>query len=105
MKSKLKIWCINETDQGLTEFLDKSLQNKLTRSVLESRYPEQLTLSYLLRNDFDRARYHLSLSVQSVLQVCIRQWCTSGIDIVGLVFTKFYEANWFWSGSKLAAIN
>ena len=52
-------------------FLDNSLKSETSRSLLESRYPEQLTLAYILRDDFDRARYYLNLSLQSVLQVMV----------------------------------
>lgn len=67
--SKLKLWFSDDNDHGLVTFLDNSLKSETSRSLLESRYPEQLTLAYILRNDFDRARYYLNLSLQSVLQV------------------------------------
>ena len=67
--SKLKLWCSDDNDHGLVAFLGNSLKSETSRSLLESRYPEQLTLAYILRNDFDRARYYLNLSLQSVLQV------------------------------------
>ena len=69
--SKLKLWCSDDNDHGLVTFLDNSLKSETSRSLLESRYSEQLTLTYILRDDFDRARYYLNLSLQSVLQVMV----------------------------------
>ena len=60
---------MDDSDHGLASFLDKSLSEEANRSVLESHYPEELTLSYILRDDYDRAYYYLSLSLQAKQQV------------------------------------
>ena len=69
LSSKLKLWCNDGSDRGLASFLDTSLQDETSRSVLELHYPEELTLSYILRDDYDRAYYYLNLSLQAAQQV------------------------------------
>lgn len=69
LSSKLKLWCNDGSDRGLVSFLDTSLQDETSRSVLELHYPEELTLSYILRDDYDRAYYYLNLSLQAAQQV------------------------------------
>ncbi|XP_019852740.1 PREDICTED: DNA-dependent protein kinase catalytic subunit [Amphimedon queenslandica] len=69
LSSKLKLWCTDDSDHGLASFLDKSLSEEANRSVLESHYPQELTLSYVLRDDYDRAYYYLSLSLKAKQQI------------------------------------
>jgi DNA-dependent protein kinase catalytic subunit len=76
--SKLKLWCNDGNDRGLIAFIDESLQQETSRSLLESRYSEQLAQAYILRNDFKKSQYYINLSLQSVLQ----NW--SSMDIIKL---------------------
>ena len=71
LQSKLKLWSIEGSDRGFEVFLEKSLREDDTRQLMESRYPEQVTLYYIMKGDMDRAQYYLSISLQAFLQVCL----------------------------------
>ena len=71
LQSKLKLLSIEGSDRGFGVFLEKSLREDDTRQLMESRYPEQLTLYYIMKGDMDRAQYYLSISLQAFLQVCL----------------------------------
>ncbi len=71
IQSKLKLWCLDGTDRGLNSFLEQSLQNESSRLMLESRYPEYITMAFIVKGDLDRAQYYLSLSLRAFQQVSI----------------------------------
>ena len=51
--------------------MDASLDNGHHREILESRFPEELVLLSIIRDDIDRAHYYHHLCLQRFLQVCV----------------------------------
>nr|XP_006812077.1 PREDICTED: DNA-dependent protein kinase catalytic subunit-like [Saccoglossus kowalevskii] len=70
IKSKLKLLMEDDDtdDQSLLTFIDKSMQHKERKALIENRYSEALAMLYLLQDDYDRARYYTANCIQSFLQ-------------------------------------
>eukprot|EP00731_Ephydatia_muelleri_P028749 Em0020g393a len=68
MRAKLKLACGGANDDRFNAFLDKALESPERRGLLHSRYPTELTLYHILKDDLDKARYFAGACVQSFLQ-------------------------------------
>ncbi|XP_072167838.1 DNA-dependent protein kinase catalytic subunit-like [Diadema setosum] len=74
LQSKLKLLMEGGEDDSLLRFVDSSMKNQEHRSILESKYCEELAALAVLQEDYNRAKYYTSSSIQSFLQ----EWSSLG---------------------------
>lgn len=70
IRSMLKQLQLGETDQTLLCFIDKAMRVEERKKLLESHYSQELSLLYILQEDYDRAKYYTSYAMQLFMQVC-----------------------------------
>ncbi|XP_045147611.1 DNA-dependent protein kinase catalytic subunit [Echinops telfairi] len=68
IRSKLKLLLHGDNDQSLLTFVDNSVNTELQKVLLELHYSQELSLLYLLQDDFDRAKYYIENSIQTFMQ-------------------------------------
>ncbi|XP_048384539.2 DNA-dependent protein kinase catalytic subunit [Stegostoma tigrinum] len=68
MRSKVKLLQLGEMDQSLLTFIDNAMKVDQRKTVIETRYSQELSLLYVLQDDFDRAKYYVNNSIQSFMQ-------------------------------------
>ncbi|XP_056155309.1 DNA-dependent protein kinase catalytic subunit [Lampris incognitus] len=68
LRSMLKQLQLGERDQTLLSFLDKSMRTEDRKRLLESHYSQELSLLYILQEDYDRAKYYANNAMQLFMQ-------------------------------------
>ncbi|XP_067836012.1 DNA-dependent protein kinase catalytic subunit isoform X2 [Heptranchias perlo] len=68
MHSKVKLLQLGEADQSLLTFIDNAMKMDQRKTVIETRYSQELSLLYILQDDFDRAKYYVNNSMQIFMQ-------------------------------------
>ncbi|XP_048576196.1 DNA-dependent protein kinase catalytic subunit isoform X3 [Nematostella vectensis] len=68
MRSSIKLICEGEERPCFLEFLRHSMMNEERKAFLESRYGDDLALLFILRDDYGRARYHVTNCFQAFLK-------------------------------------
>ncbi|XP_059183485.1 DNA-dependent protein kinase catalytic subunit [Centropristis striata] len=68
MRSMLKQLQLGETDQTLLSFIDKAMKVEERRKLLESQFSQELSLLYILQEDYDRAQYYSNYAMQLFMQ-------------------------------------
>ncbi|XP_038665232.1 DNA-dependent protein kinase catalytic subunit isoform X1 [Scyliorhinus canicula] len=68
MRSKIKLLQLGEVDQSLLTFIDNAMKVDQRKTVIESRYSQELSLLYILQDDFDRAKYYVNNGIQIFMQ-------------------------------------
>lgn len=68
--SMLKQLQLGETDQTLLSFIDKAMRVEERKKLLESQYSQELSLLYILQEDYDRAKYYTNCAMQLFMEVC-----------------------------------
>uniref|UniRef100_UPI00398F68DD DNA-dependent protein kinase catalytic subunit isoform X2 n=1 Tax=Pristiophorus japonicus TaxID=55135 RepID=UPI00398F68DD len=68
MRSKVKLLQLGEADQSLLTFIDNAMKVDQWKTVIETRYSQELSLLYILQDDFDRAKYYVNNSIQIFMQ-------------------------------------
>ena len=70
IRSMLKQLQLGERDQTLLSFVDKAMRVEERKKLLESHHSQELSLLYILQEDYDRARYYTSYAMQLFMEVC-----------------------------------
>uniref|UniRef100_UPI00358ED0A1 DNA-dependent protein kinase catalytic subunit isoform X2 n=1 Tax=Myxine glutinosa TaxID=7769 RepID=UPI00358ED0A1 len=70
MESKTRLAVKGNLDQAFFSFVDKAMEVKDRRDLLESYYPRELATLYLLQGDHHRARHYLL----SAFRIFTQQW-------------------------------
>ncbi len=70
IRSMLKQLQLGETDQTLLSFIDKAMKVEERKKLLESHYSQELSLLYILQEDYDRAKYYTNHAMQLFMEVC-----------------------------------
>lgn len=70
IRSMLKQLQLGETDQTLLSFIDKAMKVEERKKLLESHYSQELSLLYILQEDYDRAKYYTNYAMQLFMEVC-----------------------------------
>lgn len=70
IRSMLKQLQSGELDQSLLSFTDKAMMVEERKKLLESHYSQELSLLYILQEDYDRAKYYSSYAFELFIQVC-----------------------------------
>ena len=69
MRSMLKQLQLGERNQDLLSFVDNSMKVQERKNLLESQYSQELSLLYILQEDYDRAKYYANNCMQIFMQV------------------------------------
>ena len=69
IRSTLKQLQLGETDQTLLSFIDKAMRVEQRKKLLESHYSQELSLLYILQEDYDRAKYYTNNAMQLFIEV------------------------------------
>ncbi|GAA6219422.1 DNA-dependent protein kinase catalytic subunit [Lates japonicus] len=68
IRSMLKQLQLGESDQTLLSFIDKAMKVEERKKLLESQYSQELSLLYILQEDYDRARYYTNYAMQLFME-------------------------------------
>ncbi|XP_044280098.1 DNA-dependent protein kinase catalytic subunit isoform X2 [Varanus komodoensis] len=68
IRSKLKLLLHGENDQLLLAFIDEAMKTEQKKSLIEMYYSQELSLLYILQDDFDRARYYINNAMHVFMQ-------------------------------------
>ncbi|XP_029002542.1 DNA-dependent protein kinase catalytic subunit isoform X2 [Betta splendens] len=68
IRSMLKQLQLGERDQTLLSFIDKAMRLEDRKKLLESHYSQELSLLYILQEDYDRARYYTNYAMQLFME-------------------------------------
>lgn len=68
MRSMLKQLQLGERDQALLSFVDKAMKVEEHKKLLESHYSQELSLLYILQEDYDRAKYYTNYAMQLFME-------------------------------------
>uniref|UniRef100_A0A803TIR6 DNA-dependent protein kinase catalytic subunit n=1 Tax=Anolis carolinensis TaxID=28377 RepID=A0A803TIR6_ANOCA len=68
IRSKLKVLLHGENDQSLLTFIDEAMKTEQRKALIEMYYSQELSLLYILQDDFDRAKYYVSNAMQVFMQ-------------------------------------
>lgn len=68
IRSMLKQLQLGEGDQTLLSFIDTAMRVEDRKKLLENHYSQELSLLYILQEDYDRAKYYISYAMQLFMQ-------------------------------------
>ncbi|XP_044195297.1 DNA-dependent protein kinase catalytic subunit [Thunnus albacares] len=68
IRSMLKQLQLGKSDQTLLSFIDKAMRVEERKKLLESHYSQELSLLYILQEDYDRAKYYTNYAMQLFMQ-------------------------------------
>ncbi|XP_034718647.1 DNA-dependent protein kinase catalytic subunit [Etheostoma cragini] len=68
IRSMLKQLQQGETDQTLLTFIDRAMRVEERKKLLESHYSQELSMLYILQEDYDRAKYYTNYAMQLFMQ-------------------------------------
>lgn len=72
IRSMLKQLQLGESNQTLLSFIDQAMKAEERKKLLESRHSQELSLLYILQDDYDRAKYYTSYAMQLFMEVCLK---------------------------------
>ncbi|XP_066538129.1 DNA-dependent protein kinase catalytic subunit [Hoplias malabaricus] len=68
MRSMLKQLQLGQRDQALLSFVDAAMKVEEHKLVMETHYSQELSLLYILQEDYDRAKYYANNCMQVFMQ-------------------------------------
>nr|XP_004569583.2 DNA-dependent protein kinase catalytic subunit [Maylandia zebra] len=68
IRSMLKQLQRGERDQTLLSFIDNAMKLEERKKLLESHYSQELSLLYILQEDYDRAKYYTNYAMQLFME-------------------------------------
>ncbi|XP_031440254.1 DNA-dependent protein kinase catalytic subunit [Clupea harengus] len=68
MRGMLKQLQLGERDQALLSFVDAAMKVEERKVVMETHYSQELSLLYVLQEDYDRAKYYANNCMQVFMQ-------------------------------------
>lgn len=68
IRSMLKQLQLGEQDQTLLTFIDKAMKVEEHKKLLESHHSQELSLLYILQEDYDRAKYYSNYAMQLFME-------------------------------------
>ncbi|XP_034980550.2 DNA-dependent protein kinase catalytic subunit [Zootoca vivipara] len=68
IRSKLKLLLHGANDQSLLTFIDEAMKTEQKKALIEMYYSQELSLLYILQDDFDRAKYYVNNAMQVFMQ-------------------------------------
>lgn len=70
IRSMLKQLQLGETDQALLSFVDEAMKVEERKKLLENYYSQELSLLYILQEDYERAKYYTNYAMELFIEVC-----------------------------------
>ncbi|XP_044149983.1 DNA-dependent protein kinase catalytic subunit isoform X2 [Bufo gargarizans] len=68
IRSKVKLLLNGKADQSLLTFIDDAMKIEQRKVLIENFYSLELSLLYILQDDFDRARYYIKNGIDMFIQ-------------------------------------
>ncbi|KAF4110944.1 hypothetical protein G5714_007975 [Onychostoma macrolepis] len=68
MRSMLKQLQLGERSQDLLSFVDAAMKKEEHKIIMETHYSQELSLLYILQEDYDRAKYYANSCMQVFMQ-------------------------------------
>ncbi|XP_069813698.1 DNA-dependent protein kinase catalytic subunit isoform X2 [Dendropsophus ebraccatus] len=68
IRSKVKLLMDGENDQSLLTFIDDAMKIEQRKVLIETFYNQEMSLLYILQEDFDRARYYIKNGIDMFIQ-------------------------------------
>ncbi|XP_053571003.1 LOW QUALITY PROTEIN: DNA-dependent protein kinase catalytic subunit [Bombina bombina] len=68
IRSKIKMLLHEANDQSLLTFIDDAMKVEQRKVLIETFYSQEMSLLYILQDDFDRAKYYISNGIQIFMQ-------------------------------------
>ncbi|XP_061821672.2 DNA-dependent protein kinase catalytic subunit isoform X1 [Nerophis lumbriciformis] len=68
IRSMLKQLQLGVSDQSLLSFIDQAMTVEEHKKLLESHYSQELSLLYILQEDYDRAKYYSDYAMQLFME-------------------------------------
>ncbi|XP_061454380.1 DNA-dependent protein kinase catalytic subunit isoform X2 [Rhineura floridana] len=68
IRSKLKLLLHGGNDQSLLTFIDEAMKTEQKKALIEMYYSQELSLLYILQDDFDRAKYYVNNAMQVFME-------------------------------------
>ena len=69
VRSMLKQLQQGQRDQALLSFVDRAMRVEERQRLLESHHSQELSLLYVLQDDYDRAKYYAHYAMELFMQV------------------------------------
>lgn len=66
-------------------FIDEAMKTEQKKALIEMYYSQELSLLYILQDDFDRAKYYISNAMQVFMQVTVKYIWWSSLKSVQLL--------------------
>uniref|UniRef100_F6UGH4 DNA-dependent protein kinase catalytic subunit n=1 Tax=Xenopus tropicalis TaxID=8364 RepID=F6UGH4_XENTR len=68
IRSKLKMLLSGNNDQTLLTFVDEAMKIEQRKVLMETFYSQELSLLYILQDDFNRAKYYINNGIRVFMQ-------------------------------------
>ncbi|XP_077126580.1 DNA-dependent protein kinase catalytic subunit [Ranitomeya variabilis] len=68
IRSKVKLLLNGKHDQSLLTFIDDAMKIQHRKVLIETFYSQEMSLLYILQDDFDRARYYITNGIEMFIQ-------------------------------------
>lgn len=69
IRSKVKLLLNGNGDQSLLTFIDDAMKIEQRKVLIETFYSQEMSLLYILQDDYDRARYYIKNGIDMFIQV------------------------------------
>lgn len=69
IRSKVKLLLHGKNDQTLLTFIDEAMQVEQRKVLMETFYSQEMSLLYIMQDDFDRAKYYIKNGIDVFMQV------------------------------------
>lgn len=93
IRSALKQLQRGETDQTLLSFVDGAMKVEERKKLLESHYSQELSLLYILQEDYDRAKYYASCAMELFMEVGRRPESHPYVDSERLIVLTVFSVS------------
>ncbi|XP_066575742.1 DNA-dependent protein kinase catalytic subunit isoform X2 [Amia ocellicauda] len=68
MRSMVKLLQMGELEQSLLTFVDNAMKVEEKKTIIETNHSQELSLLYILQDDYDRAKYYVNNCMQVFMQ-------------------------------------
>ncbi|XP_072267337.1 DNA-dependent protein kinase catalytic subunit isoform X2 [Pyxicephalus adspersus] len=68
IRSKVKLLLHGKNDQSLLTFIDEAMKVEQRKALIETFYSKEISLLYIIQDDFDRAKYYIKNGIDVFMQ-------------------------------------
>ncbi|XP_077348787.1 DNA-dependent protein kinase catalytic subunit isoform X2 [Lithobates pipiens] len=68
IRSKVKLLLHGKDDQSLLTFIDEAMKVEQRKVLMETLYSQEMSLLYIMQDDFDRAKYYIKNGIDVFMQ-------------------------------------